>query len=89
VEALNIWQQHHASIDLLLTDLVMPGGMTGLELAERLRSEKPHLKVIYASGYSEQAVGKDLASRPDVNYLPKPYTPPILLQAVRACLDKA
>ena len=50
--ALQVWQEHHSHIDLLLTDLIMPGGLTGRELAERLRQQKPALKVILTSGYS-------------------------------------
>ena len=51
-EAMELWKARRAEIDLLLTDMVMPGGMTGLSLAEKLRSEKPSLKVIVTSGYS-------------------------------------
>jgi len=49
VEALNIWKTNASQIDLLLTDLVMPGGLTGWELADRLREERPGLKVILTS----------------------------------------
>jgi CheY-like chemotaxis protein len=52
IEALALWQSHHDSIDLLLTDMRMPKGMSGLELAEKLRSTKPSLKVVMMSGYS-------------------------------------
>ena len=50
--ALELWDQHRGQIDLLLTDLVMPGGMNGKEFAEKLLAEAPKLKVIYMSGYS-------------------------------------
>ncbi len=86
-EALPIWQKHSADIDLLLTDLVMPGNMTGRELAEKLRSQRPDLKVIYTSGYSVETLGKDFAIKRGVNFLPKPYQPMTLVKMVRECLD--
>src|SRR5262249_13395732 len=52
VEALEVWDRHDGAFDLLLTDMVMPGGVTGRELAERLLADKPELKVIFTSGYS-------------------------------------
>src|SRR5262245_7646776 len=51
-EALELWEEQRERIDLLLTDMVMPNGLNGRELAQRLRSERPDLKVIYSSGYS-------------------------------------
>ena len=85
-EAMAVWDQHHGKIDLLLTDLVMPEGMNGRELAERLKSRKPELKVIYTSGYSAEVTGTDLGRR-NIRFLQKPYPPPQLAQAVRECLD--
>ncbi|MFN7142120.1 MAG: ATP-binding protein, partial [Limisphaerales bacterium] len=74
-EAFPVWQKHSREIDLLLTDLVMPGNMSGRELAETLLKQKPDLKVIYTSGYSVETLGKDLTMRRGVNFLPKPYQP--------------
>jgi len=85
-EALQVWEKHKGQIDLLLTDMVMPEGMTGRELAEKLRREKPDLKVIYTSGYSSDVMGHENATR-DIKFLQKPYPPPELAQAVRECLD--
>jgi CheY-like chemotaxis protein len=59
LEAQTIWKQHQEKIALLFTDMVMPGTMTGLDLAERLRKEKSSLKVIISSGY-----GSDLKGSP-------------------------
>lgn len=87
VEALNVWEQHHAEIDLLLTDLVMPEGVSGRELAERLARQEPELRVIYTSGYSPGMSGKDFALLEGFNFLPKPYPPTRLAEAVRQCLD--
>jgi two-component system, cell cycle sensor histidine kinase and response regulator CckA len=85
--ALKIWQKHRASIDLLLTDMVIPGGLSGQQLAERLKSEKPGLKVIYSSGHNDEMTGISFPLSPDVSFLQKPYNPAKILQTVRDCLD--
>ena len=87
VAALKVWEQHKDSIDLLLTDLVMPEGMTGHELSFRLLAENPQLKIIFTSGYSAETVGKDFVLRDGLNFLQKPYHPDKLAQTVRDCLD--
>ncbi len=87
VEALEVWKQHHEKIHLLLTDLVMPGGMTGKDLAERLLRENPKLKVIYVSGYSAEVAGKDFPLEEGVNFLAKPVQAFKLAQTVRQNLD--
>ncbi len=86
VAALKIWDAHEGKVDLLLTDMVMPGGVSGAELAYRLRQRKPDLRVIYSSGYSSEIVGKNF-SETDPVFLAKPYRPPQLAQRVRKCLD--
>jgi two-component system cell cycle sensor histidine kinase/response regulator CckA len=86
VEALKVWDQHKGKVDLLLTDMVMPEGMTGRELAEELKTRKPDLKVVYTSGYSSDVMGGDMAMR-DTMFLQKPYPPPLLAKTVRECLD--
>jgi PAS domain S-box-containing protein len=88
VEALKVWEEQNGNIDLLLTDMVMPEGMSGRELAEQLKSRKPGLKIIYTSGYSADVMGRDNALR-DTLFLQKPYPPPLLAQTVRDCLDVA
>jgi CheY-like chemotaxis protein len=85
--ALEVWEHANRPIDLLLTDMVMPGGMLGSELAERLSSRCPHLKVIYTSGYSPGTAGKDASLLEGRNFLPKPYSIGKLAQFVRECLD--
>ncbi|HEY1661431.1 MAG TPA: PAS domain S-box protein [Verrucomicrobiae bacterium] len=87
-ESLLIWKQKRDGIDLLLTDLVMPGGMTGKELAARLLKEKPNLKVVYTSGYSAEIVGKDFPLREGVNFLTKPFQAINLAKTIRDNLDK-
>jgi signal transduction histidine kinase/ActR/RegA family two-component response regulator len=88
IEALKAWDENNGQIDLLLTDMVMPEGMTGSDVAAQLRKRKPGLKVIFTSGYSAEAVGRDF-SQGDAAFLAKPYLPPQLAQTVRQCLDAA
>ncbi|MBP9900891.1 MAG: response regulator [Verrucomicrobia subdivision 3 bacterium] len=86
VEALRVWDASQGKVDLLLTDMVMPGGITGAELAQQLRKRKSDLRVIYSSGYSTEIGGKSLSEN-DPMFLAKPYRPPQLAQRVRKCLD--
>jgi PAS domain S-box-containing protein len=86
-QALERWAQFDGEIPLLLTDMVMPGGLTGRELGERLRTRNPRLKVIYSSGYSPGQETKELAALPAEIFLPKPYRAGELLAKVRECLD--
>ncbi|HTH47596.1 MAG TPA: ATP-binding protein [Candidatus Limnocylindria bacterium] len=85
--ALKVWEQNRAEIRLLLTDLVMPDGMTGKELAQRLRQEEPQLRVIYMSGYSAEVAGKDFPLKEGVNFLTKPFPAAKLAQTIRAVLN--
>jgi PAS domain S-box-containing protein len=85
--AQKVWNQHRDEIHLLLTDMVMPGGMTGKELGERLLKKNPKLKVIYASGYSSEVAGKDFQLEEGVNFLTKPFQAQKLARTVRNCLD--
>jgi PAS domain S-box-containing protein len=87
VEALSIWKQHNAEIDLLLTDVVMPEGISGRDLAEKLLADKQSLRVIYTSGHSIDLVGGDLNLREGKNFLQKPYQAITLARTIRACLD--
>lgn len=87
VEALERWREKKMKFHLLFSDMVMPQGMSGLDLAERLRADCPDLKVLISSGYSTELVqqgGKALAS---VTFLQKPVAPIELAKAVRRCLD--
>jgi len=72
-EALEIWEAHRDEINLLLTDVVMPGLPSGRQLEQQLRTDKPDLKVIFTSGYSADFLGMDL--NPDLGhgFLAKPY----------------
>jgi len=86
-EALKLWPQHAREIDLLLTDIMMPEGITGWELAGKLRAERPDLKVICASGYSIDLLSKQFEAPGVFRFLQKPFKPRMLALAVRECLD--
>lgn len=88
VRALEVWQQNRDDIQLLVTDMVMPDGMSGRELADRLLAANPSLKVIFTSGYSPEIAGKNSHLREGVNFLAKPFAPPKLAETVRAQLDR-
>ncbi|MFZ5495005.1 MAG: PAS domain S-box protein [Verrucomicrobiota bacterium] len=85
--ALELWGAHRHETALLFTDLIMPGGLTGLQLSRRLLAEKPGLRVIFTSGYSREIAGKELVMDDSVNYLAKPYELEELFRSVRRALD--
>jgi CheY-like chemotaxis protein len=87
VEALQRWNEVAGRIDLLLTDKVMPEGINGLELAERLRAMNRRLKVIISSGYSLELTRPTTWSERGVKFLAKPYEFETLAVMVRKCLD--
>ncbi|HEV2208359.1 MAG TPA: response regulator [Verrucomicrobiae bacterium] len=87
-DALRVWDEVDGAVDLLLTDMVMPEGMTGRDLATQLKKRRPGLKVIYSSGYSPETLGRNFGQN-DTVFLSKPYLPPDLARVVRQCLDGA
>jgi PAS domain S-box-containing protein len=87
-QALELWRAHETAIQLLVTDLVMPDGLSGFDLSSRLTREAAHLRVIYTSGYSPQLVGRGEELITGVNFLPKPFEMDQLLQAIRNALDR-
>src|SRR5262249_29366255 len=87
-EAWQLYEHAPDAFDLVLTDMVMAGGVSGRQLAERLLSLRPRTKVIFMSGYSgDDAGGVEL--REGDNFLQKPFTPASLFECVRARLDEA
>ena len=88
INALEVWLAHRAEIRLLLTDIVMPDAMSGIELAQRLFQNNPKLKVIYMSGYSAEVASKDISLKEGVDFLTKPFQMHMLAQILRDCLDK-
>lgn len=87
VMALDLWKQNKNEIRLVVTDLVMPGNMSGIELAKRLQEENPKLKIIYTSGYSLEFISNNTELRKEDLFLVKPYNPLKLAEAIRLCLD--
>ncbi|HYY75048.1 MAG TPA: PAS domain S-box protein [Gaiellaceae bacterium] len=85
VEALAVAAAHEGAIDLVVTDVVMPE-MGGLELTQRLAAERPGIKVVYMSGYTELALAGEVASRP---LLQKPFNASMLADTIREVLDVA
>jgi signal transduction histidine kinase len=84
--ALELLKIEHKKVDLILTDIIMPGGMSGIDLVTQIRKHYPNIKVLFTSGYSEHAIpeqqlpaGEELVS--------KPYRAEVLAQKIRKILD--
>jgi signal transduction histidine kinase/CheY-like chemotaxis protein/HAMP domain-containing protein len=87
-EALRVWESNSNAIDLVLTDMVMPGGVSGKDLAVRLLANHPQLKFIFTSGYNIEETNTDFFLRRADVFLRKPYTRVDLAKAVRESLDQ-
>ena len=87
-EALDLWERHKNSVDLLFTDMVMPAGVSGVDLANKLLSQQNNLRVVFASGYTVDDISTEfLAKNNDARFLQKPYTRINLARTVREALD--
>ncbi len=86
IEALNLFREKGREIDLIVTDLVMPG-MNGVELVERLKKEVPQLPILYTSGYTENHFNRDGFLGERVFFLKKPYTISQLSEKIREALN--
>ncbi len=87
--ALSIWERAARRIDLLLTDMVMPNGLSGGALAQRLLEKSAGLRVLYTSGYSPELIENGDRLVEGVNFLPKPFEISKLISTVRCRLDAA
>ena len=87
VRALEIWEQRKDELDLVLTDVMMPDGVSGRDLAEKIHAHDPDMKVIYTSGYPMDVLGRDFFQKDGVIFLQKPYHPQTLAKTVRDYLD--
>jgi len=85
--ALGIWPTVRDKVDLLLTDMVMPGEHNGLDLARKLLADRPDLPVIYTSGYSRELFSGKIGLQEGRNYLPKPYLTAKLLAIIQQALE--
>jgi CheY-like chemotaxis protein len=85
-EALRFCAEHAAEVDLLLTDVVMPE-MSGKELADRLKSQYPELKMLFMSGYTDESIVHHGVLDSSVEFIQKPFTPAALVRKVRDVLD--
>jgi signal transduction histidine kinase/CheY-like chemotaxis protein len=86
-EAIRVAQQYLGLIDLLITDIVMPGGMSGRQVVERLTLLRREMKVLYISGYMDDALVRHGIFEADVAFLQKPFSPDRLAGKVREVLD--
>jgi CheY-like chemotaxis protein len=86
MEALELYAQHRDEIDLVVSDLVMPG-MSGRDLVDRLHAIDPRLRVLYVSGYTDDGVVLHGVLESKLPYLQKPFTPLALANKVREVLD--
>ena len=87
-EALRVCREHQGPIHLLITDVVMPGGMSGRQVAEQLQPLQPEMKVLYMSGYTENAIVHHGVLELGTVLLQKPFTPSSLAHKVRQILDE-
>jgi two-component system cell cycle sensor histidine kinase/response regulator CckA len=88
VEALEVMAQHPGEVELILSDVVMPE-MDGPTLLKELRPSHPDIKVIFMSGYAEEAFAKNLPEGADFGFLPKPFTLKQLIEAVKASMGRS
>jgi two-component system, cell cycle sensor histidine kinase and response regulator CckA len=85
-EAIALIAQCREPVNLLLTDIVMPS-MSGGELADKLSEDYPYMRVLFTSGYMDDSVVNEIVAR-GAQFLPKPFSPEVLMRKVRDILDR-
>ena len=85
--ALAVWKDHLDEIDLLLTDMVMPDGMNGRDLAESIHADRPGVPVIYTSGYTPELFGENGEMDKEIVFVAKPYRMATVVDLIRQVLD--
>jgi two-component system, cell cycle sensor histidine kinase and response regulator CckA len=85
-DALLIARRHVGIIDLLLTDVIMPG-MSGRTLAENIAAERPETKIVFMSGYTDDAIVRHGVLEPGIHFVEKPFMPGVLTAKIREVLD--
>lgn len=83
-EAVELWEKNSAQVELLITDLTLPQGTTGVALADQLRAQKPELKILYTSGHDREAAAEKYSLAADAAFLKKPFNPAALTSVVEA-----
>ncbi|MBN1698180.1 MAG: PAS domain S-box protein [Spirochaetales bacterium] len=86
-EAMKIVRKHNKSIDLLITDVIMPGKLNGYELAAKIIKRIPQVRVIYMSGYIDNPLVLEGMQNPGINFLQKPFEPTVIVKKVRSVMD--
>jgi PAS domain S-box-containing protein len=86
-EALELAAKQSEPIQLMITDMIMPGGMNGKQLADSMVKSRPGMKVLYISGYADGSLFSKEEQNARINLLEKPFSPMVLIQKVRELLD--
>ncbi|HLP08508.1 MAG TPA: ATP-binding protein [Opitutaceae bacterium] len=86
-EALRLWPALEADVQMLLTDVAMPGGVNGVELAQAVRARRPTLPIMITSGHNQEEVSFGDGCWDDIRFLPKPFTMAALTRMARETLD--
>jgi CheY-like chemotaxis protein len=87
IEALKVWEEAKGAFDLVFTDMVMPGGLSGLALCQRLKELKSGARTVITSGYTAEFIDSDTLAEQGIAFVSKPYDVMTLATSIRACLD--
>ncbi|MBL9142675.1 MAG: response regulator [Verrucomicrobiaceae bacterium] len=89
LQALDLWRQHMKEIQLVISDVGIPGNINGIGVGERIAADRPQTKIIYCTGYSAETLGIDNGFKEGHNFLAKPYDAQSLLQILNRLFPKA